>query len=74
MSDASKTEPVFKDYAYSGPVQAVCLKASGADGKATPFLDEVLHPGKTYTLLEGHPVVEGWKAMKLIEAKGVSNG
>lgn len=74
MSDASKPEMAFKDYLYSGPVQSVCLKAKGTDDKMVIFLDETLHPGKTYSLLDGHPVVEGWKAMKLIEAKGVTNG
>ncbi|WP_319530816.1 hypothetical protein [uncultured Cohaesibacter sp.] len=58
--------PVFNDYVYSGPVQSICLKSKNVDGDLVTFLDDILNPGRTYSLLEGHRVVEGWKAMKLV--------
>ena len=66
----SESETVFNTYTYTGPIQSVALKAPGADGEPVVFFEDTLYPGRDYLLPEGHKVVEGWKALNLIEVKG----
>ncbi|MCT4654362.1 MAG: hypothetical protein N4A65_00995 [Cohaesibacter sp.] len=65
--------PTFTRYRYSGPVQSVELKTD-IDGEKVSFFEETLIPGQDYLLPEGHSVIEGWKAMGLIQEKPATDG
>lgn len=60
----------IRTFKYTGPVQSIALQAKGADGEMAVFLEETLHPGKSYPLPDGHPIVEGLKALKLLTVEG----
>ncbi|KZL05519.1 hypothetical protein [Pseudovibrio sp. Ad26] len=73
---ATGTAPAhFCDYAYSGPVQSVQLKAKNTAGEHVVFFEGMFSPGKTYTLPSNHPTIAAWVCggilTKLAEA---SNG
>lgn len=54
-------------YAYRGPVQSVALQHENADGEMVVIFEDTLYPNKDYLLPVGHKIVDGWKAMDLIE-------
>lgn len=65
--------PTFTRYLYIGPVQSVELMAE-VDGKTVSFLEETFHPGQSYLLPDSHSVIEGWKAMGLIQRNPANEG